>query len=379
MNRTNTRLKHRKDDIFDIIVDGIPDFPIAYLRLIHDVENNIHCVSAACTVGTAFTGRKVVVVGMRLNETIIEQVFYLSSGMNFYDSIDRFIAPKKVTRSKQGSVWVPFNGFGYGIREPVLGFSVVKNPKKIKYELEGSIMLLKNYFNCTEGSLCLYSRFGNTDPNLMQYSLCMGGDFWDENSHIFRKKFKLDTDLPNIFELLNSIPTYTPIDKTNIECFIKLNDYIGSSIAINYSPKLLNDKKSILNTWEYRKYKKFLIKCKFDYRVLKLLNERGFIIFDPPHSQLPDSGFFGNAWLYYFKGIMKCYTEDKYYFNKLKPLLLESKPELIVKSNETIRNIEKVQKLKKDRKSCRRNKIRNPKTGRCVKKTGIIGRELLGK
>ena len=180
-NSSSINITPRINGIYDINVKDNPSYPIVYLRLCWDFNNKKYCIPELCDVKNMDSEhRKILVVGMRLPgiEGIHEQCFYSSSGLNSIESLEKFFGIKlKIEEDydKSAGVWIPFSGIGY----------IIDDVKKSGFDKENDFKLMKNGFNCMEKSAtCLYGRFGNNDPNLMQISYCLGGKFWENNIDI---------------------------------------------------------------------------------------------------------------------------------------------------------------------------------------------------
>ena len=308
------------DGIYIVDIKKYPDYPIAYLRLMHDKKNNRYCIPQTCdSKKKFFNHRKIIVVGMRLSGGIHEQSFYLSTGKNSIDTLKKFL-PIDVTKIKdeEFDLWLPFTGMGY------YGNDIkAENWKK---DLDEEIKLLKTFFNCTEpGSDCAYGRFGNVAPNLMQISYCLGGIVWGSVSKNVKDHYSLE-DLPTLQDYMTDIPcTYISTDD-NINCSIKINKYIGNACVLNYAPELLKQKNKIFS-------KKFLFdgidfdinKLEFNWNIVYKLVEKGkmdFIVSNTKETKkyntdLPDEyRFFVNLWNVYILAILNLNKENKGYVEK---------------------------------------------------------------
>jgi hypothetical protein len=216
-------LNEKENGIFDVIVKDYPEYPIAYIRLCFDKIQNKYCMLTDCDIEDKFLKRKIIVVGMRLPgyDKINEQSFYLSSGINAINTIESFFKTKFDLEDKDSSIWIPFSGLGYKNR---------RNP------YENDIKLLKTYFNCLRrGPNCKYGRFGNYVPNLSQISYCLGGSFWNKNFDFVKSIFDIEK-MPSLNTYLERIPCIfaQSVFKTNTECAVFVNCYIGSAVVSNY-------------------------------------------------------------------------------------------------------------------------------------------------
>lgn len=310
------------DGIYIVDIKKYPDYPIAYLRLMHDKKNNKYCIPQTCdSKKKFFNHRKILVVGMRLPgiEGIHEQSFYLSTGANSIQSLKKILPIDEAKiKDEEFDLWIPFTALGY-------------DPNTIKKDswendLEEEIKILKTFFNCTVPSIdCKYGRFGNIGPNLMQISYCLGGVVWKNVSTKVKDHYKLQ-DLPTLQEYMSDMPcTYISTDD-NIKCSIKINKYIGNACFLNYSPDLLKEKNKILS-------KKFLFagidfdinKVEFNWNIVYKLVEKGkmdFIISNIKENHkyrvdLPDEyRFFLNLWNVYILAILNLNKENKSYVEK---------------------------------------------------------------
>ena len=239
-NNNSINIEEKSNGIFKINVKDFPNYPIAYIRLCWDPENLKYCIAEDCDTSKKYTKhRKIIVIGMRIPElsddNIYEQVFYLSTGINSMESIEKFFDKKFISNKEKNTVWLPFSGFGYNY-----------DNLKYKNDLETNIKLIKNYFGYPvlkfDKKTCIYGRFGNYDPNLMQISYCLGSDFWKDNvdNPIFTK-YNI-VKYPTLESIIEKIPCiYTSKYKNDIDCSIYLNNYIFElSENINLYSKLIH-------------------------------------------------------------------------------------------------------------------------------------------
>jgi hypothetical protein len=332
-NNNSINIVEKENGICQVNVKDISDYPIVYLRLCKNPIINKYCIAEDCDINSKFSEhRKVIVVGFRIKDKIYEQVFYLSSGLNSIQNLENFFKIKLITsdiRPEQMKIWLPFMGFGYDKQDL----------KKID-NLETEIKLLKDFF-ANQGS---YGRFGCSDPNLMQISYCLGGQFWENNLEKF-KKFNIKK-LPTLFEYLNKKDTcnFKEIFKNDIECSVYLNHYIGHSLPENYSKKFLTGK---INAFEkFKLYPWFVPTIKYDYRILyKILPKMGDIyILNYENKRevipiiLPLEQYFFNFynWDMYLTFVNKYYNKNKKLFEEnIKPLFDEEKLIIEILSNDT--------------------------------------------
>jgi len=171
-------IEEKSNGIFKINVIKYPEYPIAYIRLCWDKKTSKYCMAQECDIlKKCVEHRKFIIVGMRIpalsKENIFEQAFYLTSGVNSINSLNNNFKTKFIVKNKTENIWLPFSGFGYDY-----------NDLTYRDNLNTNIKLLKNNFGHGCSSIsnnCLYGRFGQYDPNLMQISYCLGGDFWENN------------------------------------------------------------------------------------------------------------------------------------------------------------------------------------------------------
>ena len=117
-NNNSINIEEKSNGIFKINVKDFPNYPIAYIRLCWDPENLKYCIAEDCDTSKKYTKhRKIIVIGMRIPElsddNIYEQVFYLSTGINSMESIEKFFDKKFISNKEKNTVWLPFSGFGY--------------------------------------------------------------------------------------------------------------------------------------------------------------------------------------------------------------------------------------------------------------------------
>lgn len=319
-------IEKRDNGIFEINVENYPNYPIAYLRLCLNLETNDYCIAEDCDIDKTFTGhRKIIVVGMRLSEVeadkkkligkrdagIYEQAFYQSSGLNSVKTLENFLNKKFIVDENNADIWLPFSGFGY--------------PSNIKSdEYYTNFKLLKNNFGCDiKSDSCLYGRFGQYEPNLMQISYCLGGQLWTDNFDNFLK-YGIEK-LPMLDNTLKELPCYYIPSKTtfknNIECYTYLNNYIGPAMVFNYSESLLYYRNNILKYYN----EDFLKILKLDFRIINILREKEIFEYRysnkttefPTGSLFPDEKFFNYMlWSEYIKNVLTLYKKDKKYFNE---------------------------------------------------------------
>ena len=316
----------RSNGIFKIDIKDTHDYPIAYIRLCWDPEKSIYCLAEDCdTEKKCKQHRKIIVVGMRIPEIskddIYEQAFYLSSGSNSIETLEKSFVTKFTLENETENIWLPFSGFGYN-------------------DSMTEIKLLKNNFDCVEikESDCLYGRFGRYAPNLMQISYCLGGDFWNNNidNPVFAK-YKI-IKYPTLEYSLKKIPCiYTGNQTNDIECSVYLNNYIGSALPLNYYPKLLIDYKEPIS----KTYTRFIKipelnfeDIKFDFRIANILYQKGIYLYriGTVNTVLPiESRLGGNIlWDTYIKGINDIYKKDKVTFDtQIIPILNSIKQDTI--------------------------------------------------
>ena len=314
-NNGSIELIEKSNGIYEVNVKENPNYPIVYIRLCWDFFKNRYCIPEVCDVKkSSKEHRKIVVVGIKLPEieNIFEQSFYLSTGLNSIESMEKFFK-KKLIYDKDDSpdIWLPFSGFGY-------------DDKTIKTydDYETEIKLLKSFFGCTEKSIsCLHGRFGKFNPNLVQISYCLGGKFWDNNFNLIKDEMKIEK-LPTLnYYIKEKIPCYLVYEgESNIECSKYLNNYIASAIVYNYSPELLYYKKRILKYFNKIKYMD-AEKLKVDFRLINILNEKKIFKFKTIKivGELPFENYFqiDSFWMNYLSAITKLYEMDPEYFIKI--------------------------------------------------------------
>ena len=325
-NINSINFKERSNGIFKIDVKDIPDYPIAYIRLCWDPEKSIYCVAEDCDTEKKFKQhRKIIVVGMRIPEIskddIYEQAFYLSSGSNSIETLEKSFVTKFTLENETENIWLPFSGFGYN-------------------DSMTEIKLLKNNFDCVEikESDCLYGRFGRYAPNLMQISYCLGGDFWYHNidNPVFTK-YKI-IKYPTLEDSLKKIPCiYTGKHSNDIDCSIYLNNYIGSALPFNYYPKLLKDYKEP-NRKTYTRFIKIpgldFNDIKFDFRIANILYQNDICLYrlGAINKSIPIESRFGSniLWDSYIKGINDIYKDKRDIFDtQIIPILNSIKQDTI--------------------------------------------------
>jgi hypothetical protein len=325
-NINSINFKERSNGIFKIDVKDIPDYPIAYIRLCWDPEKSIYCVPEDCDTEKKFKQhRKIIVVGMRIPEIskddIYEQAFYLSSGSNSIQTLEKSFETKFTLKNETENIWLPFSGFGYD-------------------DSLTEIKLLKNNFNCVEIKEpdCLYGRFSRYTPNLMQISYCLGGDFWYHNidNPVFTK-YKI-IKYPTLEDSLKKIPCiHTGKHANDIDCSIYLNNYIGSALPFNYYPKLLRDYKEV-NRKTYTRFIKIpgldFNDIKFDFRISNILYQNNIYLYrlGAINKSIPIESRFGSniLWDSYIKGIHTIYKDKRDIFDtQIIPILHSIKQDTI--------------------------------------------------
>jgi len=375
-NHGSIQLIEKPNGIYEVDVKGYPEYPIVYIRLCWDNFNKKYCIPENCDVKKkSKEHRKIIVIGIKLPdiENIFEQSFYLSSGINSIDSMEKFFNKKLIfekDKNESLNVWIPFTYFGY-------------DEKFIKYkdDYETEIKLLKNFFGCTEkNETCLYGRFGKFNPNLMQISYCLGGKFWDNNFDIINEQFKIEK-LPTLdYYLKEKIPCYLVYEGfSNIECSKYLNNYIASACVYNYSPELLYYKKRIMKYFNNIKFMN-VENLKVDYRIINILNEKKINTFKTLKiiGELPfEHNYFtiDSFWMNYISGIIKLYKIDSEYFEKnISPIINEIIPipeynliEKIIEENKDKIKEENKDKIKEGTKENPHNKLGDAKSGEYYK------------
>jgi hypothetical protein len=320
-NNNSIEIEEKSNGIFQVIAKDIPDYPISYLRLCWDFVKKKYCIAEDCDSEDKFLKRKILVVGMNLPglDKIYEQSFYLSSGLNSIESLEKFFQKELVKDDKgaDADIWIPFSGFGY--------------PNDVK-DYNSDIKLLKTNFDCFErGPNCLYGRFGNKEPNLMQISYCLGGKFWENNIEIINDLGFNIKKLPSIISFFRSkIPCIFNYKKwSNIECSIYLNKYIASALPYNYSPHLLLYKNKMLRFYKPNEYFEWK-NIKFDYRIIYILKQKGLIKFTTlgGKADLPyERSFTADYWNVYLQHLNKLYTEEnKFFIDNILPIINEMIP-----------------------------------------------------
>ena len=318
-NNNSINIEEKSNGIFKINVKDIPEYPIAYIRLCWDSENSKYCMAQECEVLEKFISkRKFMVVGMRIpelnKENIYEQVFYLSSGLNSIDTLNNFFKTKFILKNETENIWIPFSGFGYDY-----------NDLTSIEDLNTNIKLIKNNFGHGCSGItdnCLYGRFGNYNPNLMQISYCLGGDFWENNiDNIVFKKYNI-IKYPTIEYFFKKISCFHSVIKysNNIDWSVYLNNYIGSALSINYSPELLKNKMIVSKT--YTRFSpiseiSYYDDIQFDYRIVDILYQYKYYLFQKKgiDSKLPFENSFNLLWKNYFYGISKLYKNNRDFFD----------------------------------------------------------------
>lgn len=328
-NSGSISIDKKNNGIFEVNVKDYPNYPIAYLRLCKDKNTGKYCMAQECAKDKddKFLKRKILVVGFRIKDEIYEQVFYLSSGLNSIETLEKFLktklkVPEDIDNSELGlQLWIPFSGFGYN-----------KNDIKVKTDLYDGIKLLKDTFNCMEeGKDCLYGRFGRYDPNLMQISYCLGGKFWDNNIDKF-KKFKI-VEMPTLYEYIKNIPCYTSSESFDniIECMRYLNDYIAFALPQNYSSYHIKLKKDAMKNYENKKW--FDPDIMYDLRIIDKLKNTplfGYLKINGNYilSPLPLETFtyYSLNWIGYYNTINNIYSKDiKFYNEYILPIIQSQK------------------------------------------------------
>ena len=317
-NTKSITFENKSNGIFKINVKDNPEYPITYIRLCWDTEKSQYCIPEEPDVLKMYKKhRKIIVIGMRLPEiskdNIYEQAFYLSSSSNSIKLLEEFFETKFITEKENDTIWLPFSGFGYNV-------DTLENQNT-------SIKLLKNNFGfgCLKPKEnCLYGRFGNHNPNLMQISYCLGGKFWNNNiDNIVFEKYNI-IKYPVLENIIETIPNNSQDNfSDNIEFSIYLNNYIGSSLSINYSDKLLKDK-----MLTFKRYSRFYLipdldfeNIKFDFRIVNLLYQNNIYLFKTRgiNSPLPFENLFGGyiLWQNYLIGIFQIYKNNKTVFDTI--------------------------------------------------------------
>lgn len=296
-NSTSISINEQLNGVFSVQSDI--EYPIKYIRLYYSADKNEYCVLEDCDVNGEFgKHRKIMVVGFEYDGLLGEQAFYLSSGLNSIESMQKFLGTDYPLNTESSDVWLPFLGMGYGD---------IKSPD----EYETGIKLLKIFFGCTERSAeCLFGRFGKLEPNLMQISYCLGGGFWDNNVDIFIKAGFDIQKLDSLYTIIKDFPRVRGIKaKTNVECSWEINKYIASAMVYNYSPKLLMYKNKILRLFTRFKTSDFdYSKVKVDWRIIHILYLHGYVSFKTLGIKGPlpfERGFFSevNFWNTYLAQI----------------------------------------------------------------------------
>jgi hypothetical protein len=322
-NSKSINIEEKSNGIFKINVIKYPEYPIAYIRLCWDKKTSKYCMAQECDIlKKCVEHRKFIIVGMRIpelsKENIFEQAFYLSSGLNSINSLNNNFKTKFIVKNETGNIWLPFSGFGYDY-----------NDLTYRDNLNTNIKLLKNNFGHGCSSIsnnCLYGRFGQYNPNLMQISYCLGGNFWENNiDNIVFNKYKIIKypTLENMIEKISSV-CFEDDYISNIECSIYLNNYIGSALSLNYSPELLKSK--LESSKKYSKFSpisglSYYDDIKLDYRIINILYDNKIYLFEKKGIQSPlpfENTFGGNIlWNNYFKGINTIFKENNKIFETM--------------------------------------------------------------
>jgi len=328
-NSNSINIIPRLNGIYEVSVKDIPEYPIVYLRLCWDFYNKKYCIPELCDVKRIDKEhRKILVVGMRLPgiDGIHEQCFYSSSGLNSLESLESFFETKlkyEEDYDKSAGVWIPFSGIGYNVSD-------TKNPS---FNPENDFKLLKIGFNClTKSPTCLYGRFGNSDPNLMQISYCIGGKFWENNVDTINSLGYDIKKLPMLTELRKQIPCYFIYqDGTNIDCAVYLNNYIASAYGINYIPSFLQKKEKIIKLFQKTNNYFNFKDLKADFRIFNILKEKIDMnfVFRSSTYKLPEETriMLPTFWQFYLSAINTVMKNNLDFFvSKILPLILENIP-----------------------------------------------------
>jgi hypothetical protein len=308
--------------MYHVIADGIPDYPIAYLRLCYDIYTKKYGIVETCDTKKEFEGhRKIIVVGMRIGKDVVEQSFYLSTGLNSIESMEKFFEIK--LNSEMTSLWIPFTGLGY--------------PDRLQTK-DSDIKLLKSGFGCiTKSPSCLYGRFGVAEPNLIQISYCLGGKFWENNIKIINdasgfgiKEYPMiNTEkLPCCFVYEGGSEYLYKND--DVACSMYINNYIASAIAVNYQTGEAYDFKKRMKThFAFGKIFKEFENVKADFRILLILYHKfpgelvGFLKYLPVELTF----YVFNFWQNYYDLLKRLKEkEPEYYENYIIPIINETIP-----------------------------------------------------
>jgi hypothetical protein len=310
--------------IYETNVDGIPEYPIAYLRLCYNFYTNEYCVAEDCNISGEFSRRKFIVVGIRLGKEIFEQAFYLSSGLNSIESMERFFKTK--LNSTITDLWIPFCGIGFEDRKTY------------------TIKLIKDGFGCLDKSPeCLYGRFGVSDPNLIQISYCLGGFFWKNNVNLINEISGFDIKK---YPMINveSLPcsfVYVGGDGYKVDeyaCGVYINNYIGSAIPMNYQTVSLKWKKQLLSHHILGRVFKKYENVKADYRIFSLMYElygvKGTKGMMKDHLPIETIIYTSMFWNNYYSLLSEMEKEDpKYYKKYVLPIINETIPNTEIEMN----------------------------------------------
>ncbi len=302
-SKSKIALEERKNGIYLVKVEGLPNYPILYIRLCWDPVQKQYCVPTTCDrLEKDKLQRKIIVVGFRDSEgNIHEQSFYLSSGLNAIQSLEKFFKKEfvcKIGENETGcGLWLPFSGLGYERN--------VKNT-------EDEVKLMKNYF---DGKKEVFGRFATYD--LLLISSCLGGHFWDNNFDKFTK-FNLPK-LPTLFELIELIPCHlnTTTFNSNITCSIYINNYIGSASIINYDSEIKSGAIEVFKRFNVP----LELRVKFDFGILYYLLNNPISIFSTYSfiANLPIESHFSGNYTYlthYYNNLRRVYVNDKDYYDK---------------------------------------------------------------
>ena len=200
--------------------------------------------------------------------------------------------------------------------------------------MENDIKLLKSNFDCeTKSTSCLFGRFGNTEPNLMQISYCLGGNFWIDNVDKINKQGYSIKKIPTLDDFFRNkkscIFNYKGL--SDIDCSIYLNNYIASALVYNYSPALLQYKERMCKFLDRKPNGEFLyINVKMDYRIINILSEYGFLQFNRTNKEirLPyETTFSIDLFRRYITAVSEMYNSNKEFFrNIVLPIINEDIP-----------------------------------------------------
>jgi len=341
-NSKSINIEEKSNGIFKINLVKYPEYPIAYIRLCWDKKTSKYCMAQECDIlKKCVEHRKFIIVGMRIpelsKENIFEQAFYLSSGLNSINSLNNNFKTKFIVKNESENIWLPFSGFGYDYNDLTYRDNLNTNIKLLKNNFGHGCPLISNN--------CLYGRFGQYDPNLIQISYCLGGDFWENNiDNIVFNKYKI-IKYPTLENMIGKISPGCFEDDyiTNIECSIYLNNYIGSALSLNYSPELLKSK--LYSSKQYSKFSpisglSYYDDIKLDYRIINILYDNKIYLFEKKGIQSPlpfENTFGGNIlWNNYFKGINTIFKENnKIFETMILPIINEEKIPDDIEENKT--------------------------------------------